>query len=682
MSAVAEQLPVVDPAPEQRSETNWPSSPYRGLNYYGPEHLPLFAGREQDVERAAELMAPSAIRLFALHGASGCGKSSLLRAALVPLLEGEFGTFRFLRQGDRSAVVFIRCTSRPLLKLAEELYRFIDKGFDLETPRGTRHVSLKADCTGDEGLDEFLKRVSGSPGLLLEAVASVVRRVPRTLVLVVDQAEEVLTLIASQAGEDWRQQFWEFLALLTNAKIDLKVVVCLRTEYYGRFRHELSEMGARLEHVAEYYLGPLRERDLAAAIERPTLTRSVGAFGAPRDRYKFSFAPGVALRIAQEIVEAAPPGGVLPTLQMVCARLYREAVKPGNVSEITLEQFRKLGSIDEQLYDHLDSELQAVLENLQGITDTSDLRQRWKTLLSELVHLQVDGTVTTEMQPFKELQNKAKKLGLPRFQETMTDLCSEERRICRTIRVLRLARDKEDDAPRTEILSCYALGHDALGLALQRWRTLSEYAADSARRLGQVGSVMVLLGLGLCGFGIATERFWAAIFGGYFVLAGAVYVVMWRFPSTRYGLIGRLIDNRLREKQAKQRSASGAWLTPKSHPLTDVMSDPQAGRWGGEASRDGLKLTASVASIPGDSNYIAVTLCVAPTDGEANLEGVVRFHLHPTFAIPDPGVEVRERRATLQLKTWGAFTVGVETDGGTQLELDLAHVLPEPFRSR
>ncbi|MFI1996040.1 helix-turn-helix domain-containing protein [Actinoplanes sp. NPDC020271] len=63
--------------------------PYRGLRPFGPEDAGLFFGREQFVgavlDRLAELRADGPdLRLLFLVGASGSGKSSLLRAGVVP----------------------------------------------------------------------------------------------------------------------------------------------------------------------------------------------------------------------------------------------------------------------------------------------------------------------------------------------------------------------------------------------------------------------------------------------------------------------------------------------------------------------------------------------------------------------------------------------------------------------
>jgi hypothetical protein len=110
--------------------------------------------------------------------------------------------------------------------------------------------------------------------------------------------------------------------------------------------------------------------------------------------------------------------------------------------------------------------------------------------------------------------------------------------------------------------------------------------------------------------------------------------------------------------------------------------DPQKGRWGGVSEHEGRRLAATVEPVSDD--WFKVTLQARGTPDRA-LAGEVEFHLHPTFRPAIHTVEVRDGRAILILKAWGAFTVGAKLDGGrTLLELDLAALpeAPEVFRTR
>ncbi len=58
--------------------------PYQGLKVFDEEHAEFLFGHERDVQRLMEKL--KATRFLAVLGASGSGKSSLVRAALIPVL--------------------------------------------------------------------------------------------------------------------------------------------------------------------------------------------------------------------------------------------------------------------------------------------------------------------------------------------------------------------------------------------------------------------------------------------------------------------------------------------------------------------------------------------------------------------------------------------------------------------
>ena len=67
--------------PERPIESRDDVCPYRGLQTFDEEHAELFFGREGDIQRLIEKLKTT--RFLAVLGASGSGKSSLVRAHLV-----------------------------------------------------------------------------------------------------------------------------------------------------------------------------------------------------------------------------------------------------------------------------------------------------------------------------------------------------------------------------------------------------------------------------------------------------------------------------------------------------------------------------------------------------------------------------------------------------------------------
>src|SRR5262249_7626365 len=140
--------------------------PYRGLESFEQEHAELFFGREADVQRLLEQLKAS--RFVAIVAPSGSGKSSLVRAGLLPAL----------RRGalPGSATWQAQLTlpgAEPSTALATEMV--------LLSPGGAIQPTLDSLATDARTLHL--------------AVSLALARQPRTarVVLVVDQFEELFT---------------------------------------------------------------------------------------------------------------------------------------------------------------------------------------------------------------------------------------------------------------------------------------------------------------------------------------------------------------------------------------------------------------------------------------------------------------------------------------------------------
>jgi len=149
-------------------------------------------------------------------------------------------------------------------------------------------------------------------------------------------------------------------------------------------------------------------------------------------------------------------------------------------------------------------------------------------------------------------------------------------------------------------------------------------------------------------------------------------------------LIGRFRDippERRKLLELRLRAIPAIAIRKESSPDPD---DPNKGCFGGSPSSNGKVLRAMVRPTHRDDDWFEVRLEVAAEAGKPLLEGTVRFHLHPTFTMPEIAREAVGGVARLKLTAWGAFTVGAETSDGTRLELDLAELptAPMAFRMR
>ncbi|WP_051947744.1 helix-turn-helix domain-containing protein [Streptomyces scabiei] len=251
--------------------------PYRGPAPYEPEDRAFFFGRDRLV---AELVALVTERRFAiLSGASGSGKSSLLRAGLVPALQETAGRLRpsalvrLLTPGEGPAAAYDRllnpCPDEPemwvvvdqfedvfaLCRNRAERNRFIDLLLAAREPDSRVRVVLavRADyrgrCAEHAGLAQVLRDSSlrigpMSPAELREAVTGpaaaegllVERELTNRLVQDVANQPGGLPILSRALLETWRKRRGRMLTLAAYEAVGgvLGPIVATGEEVYGR----------------------------------------------------------------------------------------------------------------------------------------------------------------------------------------------------------------------------------------------------------------------------------------------------------------------------------------------------------------------------------------------------------------------------------------------------------------
>ena len=219
--------------------------PYKGLNYFDEADADLFVGREELTAKLTERVlsmtsneSRDRIRFLAVVGASGSGKSSLVRAGLVPALSWD----------QRSAdwhFHTITPTAHPLESLSTNL--------TLETRSVTTTAALIDDFTQDKRtLHLFAKRK-------LHAERN------SHLLLVVDQFEETFALCRS---EKERASFiGTLLRAASEADGPVIVVITLRADFYAYCAKYVQLREALAQN--QEYIGAMNINELRRAIEEP-----------------------------------------------------------------------------------------------------------------------------------------------------------------------------------------------------------------------------------------------------------------------------------------------------------------------------------------------------------------------------------------------------------------------------
>jgi WD40 repeat protein/class 3 adenylate cyclase len=204
--------------------------PFKGLQYFDEEDSGLFFGRELLTEKLMERLRESQF-LSVIIGASGSGKSSLVRAGLIPALR---------RAGWNVHV--ITPTAYPLAALATELTR------DIQSVTAT--ATLIDDLMQDpRSLSLFLARQNHKTSTLL----------------VIDQFEELFTLCRDEFE---REAFIDnLLSTLHQSRDRFTLVITLRADFYAHLAQYPELRDAVAKH--QEYIGPMSMEELRRAIEEP-----------------------------------------------------------------------------------------------------------------------------------------------------------------------------------------------------------------------------------------------------------------------------------------------------------------------------------------------------------------------------------------------------------------------------
>ena len=258
-------------------------SPYRGLRPFREEDAAFFFGREAFSAHLAKMVETQ--NFVAVVGASGSGKSSVVRAGLVPRLRGERSP------GCVWDIITLVPSDRPFHALAAALMPLLEPDLD----EIARLVKTR----------ELAEYLAGAHVSLRDLAARVLEKQSGTdrLLLIADQWEEIYTLCRE---EKLRRSFIDSLLEATES-LPLTVVVTLRGDFFG--------------HVLDYR--PLVDRIDRAVVHIPPMNRDelTRAVEEPAKRVALSFEPGLVDRMLDD-VDGEP--GRLPLLEFALTELWEK----------------------------------------------------------------------------------------------------------------------------------------------------------------------------------------------------------------------------------------------------------------------------------------------------------------------------------------------------------------------
>ena len=327
-----ERILLQDSALDLRPKKVSDGNPYRGLRAFSEEDTAIYFGREDLVKEVLERLR-NGPGFVSIVGPSGSGKSSVARAGVLPVLR---------EQGE--TVVVFQPGTRPLWELAGALDR---AGF------GTR-ASLS-------------RRFETDPRTLVTVV-------DRSVVLIVDQFEELFTL----AETDAVVRFSELIGdAIRDHRTPLRVIATLRADYYDRPLSVPALAGVFSDSVVS--VKPMTPAEIERAVVEPAHLAGV------------SVEPGL---LAQLVADMGDEPGALPLLQFTLFELFERSN-----GAMRLDTYRDLGGIHgaltggaDQVLGELDTEGRGLVEQvmIRMVRKGKALATSRPVLLRELMDLGVD----------------------------------------------------------------------------------------------------------------------------------------------------------------------------------------------------------------------------------------------------------------------------------------------------
>jgi hypothetical protein len=291
------------------------ASPYPGLSAFQETDADRFFGRGADVLQLVTRLRDHPVA--AVVGASGVGKSSFVRAGVVPALRAS---------GESWDVLILRPGREPLHGLATAL--------------------LKLSSTPIAGLDETTARLRESPGHAGEVLRAHASQRQRQVLLFVDQFEELYTLVYDEATRR------AFTACLSGAADDaaapLRLVVSIRSDFLDRVGEDRRFLDDLVRGL--HFLQPLPRAALREALEAP-----VAQLG-------YSFESDALLTEMVDSLSAT--SGSLPLLQFAGAKLWE--ARDDRRKVLTAESYRAMGGISGVLAQHADQVISALPLSLRS----------------------------------------------------------------------------------------------------------------------------------------------------------------------------------------------------------------------------------------------------------------------------------------------------------------------------
>jgi hypothetical protein len=364
------------------------SNPFRGLNFFDFEHAAIYHGRTKaagEVLDALKNQATAKKRFLLVMGPTGSGKSSLVRAGVLPLLTVGNGPWRraVTRPGagggagdpfDRLAAALLGEFALPELQDEEspDEWRTLASQLRKNPDDAAAGIAKVLDQLTPQELD--LPIITLAPRFEYSRAVVTPKRLGRVkpkmrLALVVDQLEELFTGVSPEL----QRKYIAALGALANCE-GVFTIATLRSDFYAHCQQfpELVELTAL---SGRYELQPPTRRGIGNMIRFPAEAAGL----------RFDRDPDTNRSLDEALLEAAIASPEpLPLLEHLLSRLY--LIQLDRKDGLLLwSDYRGLGELQDALAHHAETDGLLLWSDYRGLGELQDaLAQHTETVFLTL----------------------------------------------------------------------------------------------------------------------------------------------------------------------------------------------------------------------------------------------------------------------------------------------------------
>jgi len=299
-------------------------TPYPGLRPFRKDERDIFKGRQEQIRKLYNRLIDNKNRFVAVIGASGCGKSSLVEAGLLPELDNNYSNYTW-------RVAKLKPGSRPIKKLTSALLH---------------KDALAREKAGIENCYEYLyAKLKASSFGIIETIQETALPENTNLLIIVDQFEEIFRSMHYSDNNEVRAFVYLLIEAINKKDIPLYVLITMRSDFIGdcaAFYNFAELVGDNIFLVPRLKLKQLREiitlpaKEFGAIVEPSLVSKLINDMN------------------SNQINDKNSTQDQLPVLQHALMQMWFESVKDKKTKTFTLDDYKLIGSLTSSLTKHAD----------------------------------------------------------------------------------------------------------------------------------------------------------------------------------------------------------------------------------------------------------------------------------------------------------------------------------------